>query len=107
MVGPEELNLSTPAALLHSPPGYGRLSGKGPDDWCSPSDSNRDHAWFKQAASADWARRAWCHGSDSNGHCTGFEAVASYQLGYRGIGARGWIRTTTVHHLKVMPSADW
>lgn len=27
---PEELNLSTPAALFHSPPGYSRLSGKGP-----------------------------------------------------------------------------
>ena len=77
---PEELNLSTPAALFHSRPGYSRLSGKGPDEWCSPSDSNRDHAWFKQAASADWARRAWCHGSDSNEHCAGFEAAASYQL---------------------------
>ena len=27
---PEELNLSTRATLFHSPPGYGRLSGKGP-----------------------------------------------------------------------------
>ena len=27
---PEELNLSTPAALFHSRPGYSRLSGKGP-----------------------------------------------------------------------------
>jgi hypothetical protein len=27
---PEELNLSTPAALFQSRPGYSRLSGKGP-----------------------------------------------------------------------------
>ena len=27
---PEELNLSAPAALFHSRPGYSRLSGKGP-----------------------------------------------------------------------------
>jgi hypothetical protein len=36
-----------------------------------------------------------------------FEAAASYQLGYRGLGAHGWIRTSTVHHLEVTPPADW
>ena len=48
-----------------------------------------------------------CHRRDSNPHRPRFEGGASYQLGYDGIGAHGWIRTSTVHHLKVTPPADW
>src|SRR5262249_35921106 len=69
----------------------------------------------RPVASTDWATPAWCHGSDSNRHCAEFEAAASCQLGYRGVmaepctpfGAHGWIRTSTVHPLKVTPPADW
>jgi hypothetical protein len=51
---PEELNLSTPAALFHRVLSSPRLSLL--------------------------ATLAWGHGSDSNGHCAGFEATTSYQL---------------------------
>src|SRR3954447_24308897 len=91
---PEELNLSTPAALFHSPPGYSRLSGKGPVLAVR----------FERTLERVLGSPPLPLGYASVVPRVRFErtlrgvAAASYQLGYRGLGARGWIRTSTVHH---------
>jgi hypothetical protein len=86
----------------------------------------------KPMPSASWRReRMWCAEQDSNLHCAGFEAAASYRLGYQRvpvagiepaldrrlrpglyllgytgkIGAPGGIRTHTVHVLSVATPA--
>lgn len=43
--------------------------------------------------------------SDSNRHCTAFETVASYQLGYACIGTKDGIRTRTAQGLNLVPPA--
>jgi hypothetical protein len=75
---PEELNLSTPAALFHSRPGYSRLSGKGPGAG-GPIRTDTG-ARFKLAASA---------------------------VGLRQRGATSEIRTHTARGLKPLPPTSW
>src|SRR5437764_1398278 len=75
---PEELNLSTPAALFHSPPGYSRLSGKGPV--LAVRFERTLERVFRLAASA---------------------------VGLRQRGATGPIRTDTARGLKPLPPTSW
>ena len=75
---PEELNLSTPAALFHSRPGYSRLSGKGPV--LAVRFERTLETSFRLAASA---------------------------VGLRQRGAIGGIRTRTVRVLRAAPPASW
>ena len=97
--------LSTPAGSVSLvEPGYSRLSGKG------PVLAVRFERTLKRVLGSPPLPLGYASvvpSADSNPHCPRFEGGASYQLGYDGIGAHGWIRTSTVHHLKVTPPADW
>jgi hypothetical protein len=54
---PEELNLSTPTPLFHSPLIYSQLRGKG-TNWCPKLDSNQQISVFEADAFTNLTTRA-------------------------------------------------
>src|SRR5207237_5982735 len=77
---PEELNLSTPAALFRSRPGYSRLSGKGPV-LAVRFERTLERVLGSPPLPLGYA--SMVHRRDSNPHCPRFEGGASCQLGLR------------------------